>query len=235
MSANRPKRINNPAPGQRSLPERAWYRLVQQVVLHLMASTGGLRATGRDNIPASGGVLLIANHLSHLDVFVLGLLLRRRLNYVARSSLFKPVLGPLIRSVGGFPIQRDGSGAQGFRETLRRLRSGEIVTFFPEGTRSHDGSLQTLKPGIAALASRAGVPIVPTGLAGTFEAWPRSRRVPRPRAIRVHYGQPIPPERLAGLDSEQVLAELTEALRTSVARAQADLRRDLRARRGLPN
>lgn len=218
-------------PVERSLPERAWYRLVQQVVLQLMASSGGIRATGRENVPETGGVLLISNHLSHLDVFVLGLLLRRNLNYVARSTLFTPVLGPLIRSVGGFPIQRDGSGAQGFKESMRRLRSGAIVTFFPEGTRSRDGELGELKPGIAALASRAGVPIVAAGLAGTFEAWPRSRPAPRPRAIRVHYGAPIAPESLAGLTTEEILARLTAALRSSVDAARAGLARDLRTRR----
>lgn len=217
----------------RSTPARIWYRLVQQSVLQLLSVSGGIRATGRENIPESGGVLLISNHLSHLDVFVLGLLLRRNLNYVARSTLFTPFLGPLIRSVGGFPIQREGSGAQGFKESMKRLRSGAIVTFFPEGTRSRDGELGELKPGIAALASRAGVPIVPAGLAGTFEAWPRSSPMPRPRAIRVHYGEPIAPESLEGLDSEAVLKRLGAGLRDSVAKAREGLRRDLQQAPGI--
>ena len=97
--------------------------------------------------PRPGGVLLVSNHLSHLDVFVLGILVPRPLNYVARSTLFLPLLGPLIRSVGGFPIQREGMGASGLKETLRRLRNGGIVVLFPEGTRSIDGELGELKPG----------------------------------------------------------------------------------------
>ncbi len=72
-----------------------WYRLVQKVISQVVSVYGGIRATGRENIPASGGVLLICNHLSHLDVFVLGVLLPRPLNYVARSTLFKPVHRPL--------------------------------------------------------------------------------------------------------------------------------------------
>lgn len=211
----------------RSWPERAWYRLVQQCVLHWTCATGGIRATGREHIPNSGGVLLISNHLSHLDVFILGLLLPRTLNYVARSTLFKPVLGCLIRSVGGFPIQRDGAGAQGMKETLRRLRSGAIVTFFPEGTRSKTGELGPLKPGIATLATRAGVPIVAAGIAGTFEAWPRSRPLPRPHAIRVHYGEPIAAEKLRAHPPKEVLDLLTESLRCSIAHARAGLARDL--------
>ena len=141
-------------------------------------------------MPETGGVLLVANHLSFLDVFIVGIPLHRPLNFVARSTLFLPVLGFLMRSVGGFPIQREGIGVSGMKETLRRLRNGGIVTLFPEGTRSPDGELAPLKPGIAVLVARAGVPFVPAGIAGTFEAWPRSRLFPRPHPIRVHYGLP---------------------------------------------
>lgn len=204
----------------------AWYRVVQQAVLQAQLVAGGIRATGRDDFPKSGGVLLISNHLSYYDVFVLGLLLPRMLNYVARSTLFVPVLAPLIRSVGGFPIQREGMGASGLKETLKRLRGGSIVTFFPEGTRSPDGSLQPLKPGIATLASRARVPIVAAGIAGTFESWPRHRLLPRGHAVRLHFGKPIQPEVIAELDDSQLLARLDSELKSSVAIARDALARD---------
>src|SRR4051812_12217501 len=98
-----------PAPTDRTWLARAWYRLVQWTTLALFSTLGGgLRATGRDHIPESGGALLVSNHLSHLDVLVLGTLLPRPLNFVARSPLFFPPLGFLIRSLGAFPIQRDG-------------------------------------------------------------------------------------------------------------------------------
>src|SRR5262249_6754942 len=125
-----------------------------------------------------------------------------------RSTLFMPILGCLIRSVGGFPIQREGIGASGVKETLRRLRCGGIVVFFPEGTRSRTGELGELKPGISALAARARVPVVPAAVAGTFEAWPRRRPFPWPHPVRVHYGAAILPEQFAGLASEAVVALL---------------------------
>ncbi len=189
-----------------------WYLLVQRVVGLVLVMSGGLRASGRRNIPSSGGAMLISNHLSHLDVFVLGIPLERPLNYVARSTLFLPILGRLIRSVGGFPIQREGMGAEGLKETLRRLRNGGIVALFPEGTRSVDGELGELKPGIAVLVTRARVPIIPAAVAGTFEAWPRSRPYPRPGSLHVHYGPPIEPADLSGLDPSAVTALIRQRL-----------------------
>src|SRR4051812_40674435 len=108
----------------RSPGKMLWYRMIQLVVSHVQLVAGGIRASGRRNVPRTGGAILVSNHLSHLDVFVLGLLLPRPLNYVARSTLFLPGLGFFIRSVGGFAIQRDGRGSEGFKETLRRVRSG---------------------------------------------------------------------------------------------------------------
>jgi 1-acyl-sn-glycerol-3-phosphate acyltransferase len=200
-----------------------WYRLVQQVTIVLFASLCGVRASGRHNMPAKNGAILVSNHLSHLDVFVLGLPLRRPLNYVARSTLFFPPLGFLIRSLGGFPIQREGIGVQGMKETLRRLRAGGVVTLFPEGTRSRTGELGTLKTGIGVLAARTGVPIVPAAIAGTFQAWPRHQSLPRPHPVRVHYGPSITPDQISGLDPEEVTALIRDRILDCQRQAQAKL------------
>ncbi|MFO0907218.1 MAG: lysophospholipid acyltransferase family protein [Isosphaeraceae bacterium] len=206
---------------------RIWYELIRCLGLLWFSCCGGLRATGREHIPRSGGALLISNHASYLDVFVLGIPVPRTLNYVARSTLFLPILRTLIYSVGGFPIQREGMGASGLKETLRRLRNGGMVLLFPEGTRCRDGRLGELKPGIAVLAERARVPIVPAAVAGTFEAWPRSQLLPSTHAIRIHYGPPIPPEEIAGLPAESITALLHDRLALCHAEALRALARDL--------
>jgi 1-acyl-sn-glycerol-3-phosphate acyltransferase len=215
------------AASDRSMGLLAWYRFIQYVVATLFAAVWSWRATGRENLPRRGGVLLVSNHLSFLDVFVLGMPLPRPLNYVARSTLFIPGLGFLMRSVGGFPIQREGMGASGMKETLRRLRNGGIVTLFPEGTRSRDGELGPLKPGIAALAARVGVPVVPAAIAGTFESWPRSRLLPVPHPIRIHYGPPIQPDDLHSLDPQAVTALIRDRIEQSLKIARRGLTRDL--------
>jgi 1-acyl-sn-glycerol-3-phosphate acyltransferase len=230
-SARRGSRPRRAEAADRSPGGFAWYRFVQFFFATLFAVLWTWRATGRANVPRQGGVLLVANHLSFLDVFLMGMPLPRPLNYVARSTLFIPGLGFLMWSVGAFPIQREGMGASGMKETLRRLRSGGIVTLFPEGTRSADGELGPLKQGIAVLVSRAGVPVVPAGIAGTFESWPRSRLIPIPCPIRIHYGRPITPEQIAGMSSENVTALIRERIEESLAIARRGLASDL-GRRG---
>jgi 1-acyl-sn-glycerol-3-phosphate acyltransferase len=221
--------MSTPAPParDRSLAATLWYRAVQVFCAVILSAFYGLRATGRGNVPRDGSALLISNHISYLDVFLLGILLPRPLNYVARSTLFVPVLGPLIRSVGGFPIQREGLGASGMKETFRRLRNGGIVTLFPEGTRSLDGDLGEIKAGIALLASRAKVTVMPAAIAGTFESWPRHRAFPRPHPLRIHFGPPIAAEEIAALDGDAVVALIRDRLLACQRVARCGLARDM--------
>jgi len=207
----------------------AWYRCVQGSFGLVFTVSGGLRATGLENVPRRGGALLVSNHVSFLDVLALGVSCPRPLSYMARSSLFFPPLGGLIRSVGAFPIEREGVGKQGLIETLNRVKDGRIVLLFPEGTRSTNGEFQPLKPGIAVLVNRAGAPVIPAGVAGTYESWPRHRPMPRPYPLRVHFGEPIQPSELERLDRPAVTATVQERIAAAVAEARRQLKRDLDA------
>src|SRR6185369_4246968 len=96
-------------------------------------------------------------------------------------------------SLDAIPIDRDGLGLAGLKETLKRLKRGEMVLIFPEGTRTPDGQVAPLKPGFCAIARRANVPLVPVAIDGAFDAWPRFSPVPRPATIHVEFGPPIEP------------------------------------------
>jgi 1-acyl-sn-glycerol-3-phosphate acyltransferase len=106
------------------------------------------------------------------------------------------------------PIDREGGGLAGLKETLRRLKAGELVLIFPEGTRTHDGEVAALKPGFIAVARRSRVPLIPVGIDGAFQAWPRTAKLPRLGRIAIVIGPAITPEEAAALSDAELLAQL---------------------------
>ena len=185
-----------------------------------------IRCQGRQYVPETGGALMLSNHQSNLDPILIGLSCNRGLNYVARQTLFRfRPLAWLMTSAGGFPIDREGGGLAGLKETLRRLKQGRIVVLFPEGTRTRDGEVQPLKPGFSAIARRAGVPLVPLAIDGAFDAWPRGRRLPRPAVIHVQFGRPIAPDEFAQLSDDELAGLVEERIRACHARARASRQR----------
>ena len=137
------------------------------------------------------------------------------MNYLARDSLLHvPVLSQLITFLDAIPIDREGGGLAGLKETLKRLKAGELVLIFPEGTRTRDGEVAPLKPGFIAVARRSRVPLVPVAVDGAYQSWPRTARFPRPTRLSVVIGPPIPPEQVAELSDEDLLAELEQRILT---------------------
>src|SRR5262249_24375113 len=157
---------------------------------------------------------ICANHQSYFDPVLVGLVFNQRLNFLARSTLFR--FAPfrwLLEFLDAIPIERDGMGLGGLRETMKRLKAGEFVLIFPEGTRTTDGDVAPLKPGFCAVARRAKVPLVPVGFDGAFQAWPRDSKLPRPSVVRVVVGPPITPDEVAALTDEELVDELEARIR----------------------
>jgi 1-acyl-sn-glycerol-3-phosphate acyltransferase len=209
-------------PMQRSLPNRIWQTFVKSIARLIAVTVFRVRASGRELIPRSGGGLVLSNHQSNLDPVLVGLASDRRLNYVARDTLFnsRPFRW-LLNSFDAIPIARDGMSLGGIKETLKRLKRGEMVLLFPEGTRTRDGQVQEMKPGFCAIARRAEVPLIPVAIAGAFEAWPRHRTFPRASVIRVAFGRPIEPAEFAAMTDEQLVHELERRIRACHADAFA--------------
>ena len=180
-----------------------------------------VRAYGLANLPKQGGALLLSNHQSFLDPPLVGASSTRRLSYMARDTLFRnPLFGALLRAVGVFPVKRGRPDKDSIRLAIERLVSGHLLLMFPEGTRTPDGRLQSFKGGFRFLVGKANVPVVPVAIDGTYEAWPRSRRLPRPGRVRVMFAPGIPPEEFEGLSDEEAadrvageIAALLEKLR----------------------
>ncbi|MEE3219254.1 MAG: lysophospholipid acyltransferase family protein, partial [Planctomycetota bacterium] len=206
---------------QRSLVQRLWYRLWHMFCRAIFCIGWQMRVRGRRFEPADGGVLVLSNHQSYLDPMLVGVSLDRRLNYLARKTLFNfPPLGWLISSLNGIPLDREGLGLSGVKETLRRLKRGEMVLVFPEGTRCRDGEVGALKPGFVALARRGRVQLLPVGIDGAFDAWPRSRAFPAPSAINIELGQPISPGEIRQFSDDELVAEVERRIRCCHARAR---------------
>jgi len=194
---------------ERTLAERLGYDAIRVLCRSLAVWFYGLRVEGRENWPAAGGALVCANHQSMFDPPLVGLTCSRRINTLARDTLFLiPGLKHLIAFLDAIPIDREGGGLAGLKETLRRLKAGEMVLIFPEGTRTSDGEIAPLKPGFLAVARRSRVPLVPVGIDGAYQAWPRSARLPRLGRLAVVIGPPFSADEVAQLSDEALLAEL---------------------------
>jgi len=176
-------------------------------------------------IPRKGPVLLVSNHQSHLDPPAVGSgMMFRPCAFVARDTLFShPVFGWVLRRVNAIPIKREESDTGAIRDVLERLESGGAVVMFPEGTRSPDGCIRPFKRGFALILKRARCQVVPVGIDGFSNTWPRTAARPHVRGNRlaVVYGEPF--------DSQELLRDGPDAAILRVAQAIDALRLEARA------
>ncbi len=208
---------------------------------HWLSFTGltwgfNYRFEGREFMPQTGPALLIANHQSFLDPLIVGCAARRHLCFLARKTLFRNrFFGALIDRLNAVPVDQEGVAKDGLKTILEELKAGQTVLVFPEGERTRKGNIQPLKPGILLLINRMNAPIVPIGIAGAFDALPRTRKWPKlspfflPTTgadIAVSIGRPISPDRYRDMARELVLRDLYEELQCVKARAER-LRRTL--------
>lgn len=179
-----------------------------------------LQALNTELVPTKGPILLAANHSSFMDPVLVAWALRRPVYFLAWKRLFEiPIFGRIIRWEGAIPLDIDRGADKGaYGAALQVLNAGGALCVFPEGGRSPDGRLMTLKSGVLRLSRASGAAIVPARIDGAFDAWPRTRTLPRLRGrIQVHYGQPLapPPRDISGRRDETRLEELTRQLQPS--------------------
>jgi len=168
------------------------YRLFYNIV-GLELALHRPKIEGRENVPDEG-CLIVSNHVSYMDPTTVGWAVAKEIYYLGRKSLFKPPFWnwflPLCNVL---PIDREGHDISGMRRIIKMLQAGDSVLLFPEGTRSPDGQLKSAQPGVALIAVKANVPILPARVFGTYESLSRHTKSLRFHPIRVVIGKPYRP------------------------------------------
>lgn len=206
-------------------------RPIHRTVARLLKGLNGLlvralfdlRVDGLDHLPRHGPFVIVCNHLSYLDAFVIAAalppgILRRAHWGAAERTLPAPAhLRAIYVALKIFPLE-EAAPAVGLACARRALDGGEVMVLFPEAWRSPDGRLQPFLPGIGLIVADTATPIVPARLDGTFEALPRHRRWPRLVPLRLRFGPPLSPTDLAARAEGRTAAHrIAEGLRQAVA------------------
>ena len=209
--------------GMASPPRPSWFYYFVGAVSYPFARVL-FRHRWRDveHVPAVGGCVLAANHLSNFDPWALGLPLfpRRYLRFMGKSELFNPILGPIITAGGAFKVRRGQRDTEAIETAVGLARDGHVVVMFPEGTRRKKGMVKKheARPhtGAARIALEAGVPLVPAAIRGTDSLL-------RLGPLRVAYGAPVELDDLRDLEPKDAAQQATERLMAEIARLEETL------------
>jgi 1-acyl-sn-glycerol-3-phosphate acyltransferase len=203
-----------------AVSEPLLYRLLREPVRSLLQRAFDLTIDGAEHVPASGPYIIAANHHNYLDGIVLAVAVRRPIAFLVMPRVYRATpLHPLLhRHLGSIPINLQRPAVGALRRALAALEDGRIVGIFPEGPFSVRGRLEPGLHGVAMLALRSAVPVLPAGIRGTYEALVRRRGyIPRRYPLSVRFG---PPRRFSpdSVNSGRVVrAEITARIMDEIA------------------
>ena len=198
------------------------YSLIALVSWPVLKLAFRYRADGTEHLPASGGYVLAAGHLSNLDPWAIGLAIwpRRFLRFMAKAELFWFPMAQIANGAGAFKVNRGQADTEAIETAVRLAREGNVIAMFPEGTRRKKGLRKTREAGAhtgaARIALEAGVPLVPAGIKGTDG-------LRRMAGWRVRYGEPIDIDDLRGRDIADAAREATDRLMVAIHSLEASL------------
>lgn len=170
----------------------AFYWVVKTIAWPIMRVYVRLRIVGKPNVPRAGPCLVVANHTSYVDAIVLGSACPRRITFLITRPIYSMWrLRWFYYMMGSISVAPDVPDPGALKTALRTLHRGHVVGIFPEGQRMPDGVLGEGKAGAALIAARSGVPVVPTAIIGAHRVMPVGASFPRPRPVRVVFGEPL--------------------------------------------
>jgi cytidylate kinase len=200
--------------GMYRLPKMRWARFGRLLSRIFCKMFFRLHPSGLENIPDYGPLVLVCNHQSFLDPVFCGIFVKRPLYYLARDTLFHGLFGRIIASVNTIPVKRGEADLTAMRIVIGKLKQGNGVCLFPEGTRTSDGKIAAFKPGLGLLCRRGNAAVIPVLIEGAFEAWPRNKKLFTPgRHIFVCFGEVIPAVLVRKMGDEKLAELLTDILR----------------------
>ncbi len=168
-----------------------FYKFSKVLVRFIVFFMFRLRSVGTENVPKEGPAILAMNHTSNQDPIMAALTCPRQLRFMAKSELFDiKIFGGLIRSLGAFPVHRGKGDLAAIKAAFNIFKKGEVMLMFPEGGRVKNSEHRKAKPGVALIAQKSGVPVIPVNISGKFRFMNR---------ITVTYGKPISFEEYKGL------------------------------------
>lgn len=168
-----------------------WMYTIARIVLTLPTLlVYRVRARGLENVPKQGALVLAPNHFSQMDHFFVGLYLRRKIRFMAKSQMFGPPVLTFIYKHGGvFPVRRGNHDEEAFKTAFELIDQGEMLLVYAEGGRSRTLEMGEPKPGIGRIALESGAPIVPVAIHGSQLAR-RWKRLRFPK-VTVEFGPPL--------------------------------------------
>ena len=212
-----------PAPVGSPVPPRRWelvfYAFARGLVEVVCRVLWRARVLHRERLPAGGPYILAPSHRSNLDTPFMGLVTRRRVRFMGKAELWsKGWSARFLSALGGFPVERGAADRSAIDRAVAALAGGEPLVVFPEGTRRRGPVIEDLHDGVAYVAARCRVPIVPVGIGGSEEILARGRKLPRLRRVVLVVGEPLEPPAGDGPIKRSAVSALTEQLRGELQR-----------------
>jgi len=183
------------------------------------------KTIGRENIPATGPVLIAPTHRSNIDFAFTLFMTKRKTFFMSKDSLFRvPILSQFILMMGAFSVKRGSADRNSLDMAQEVLRRGEALVLYPEGTRKEGAHVEHLHDGAMFIAARTNAVVVPVGIGHTQRAMPRGAKIPRPVRVTIVIGKPISAPSSEGRVSRSTLTAASEELRSAleIAYTQAE-------------